>query len=67
MTEPAAQGAAPPDEDISVAFRLPKYVAKALKRAAVDRELTQRQIVLQGLRAVGLDVRDEDLRDRRRG
>lgn len=54
------------EKQLPVQVEIPESVERALKiRAATDRTTT-RNLILQGLRAIGFDVSDEELRDRRK-
>jgi hypothetical protein len=50
---------------IGFTLKTTEYVAKQINDVAISRGITQRALVLEGLRAIGLDIRDEDLTDRR--
>lgn len=45
---------------------VPVSIAKALNMRAVQEDVTVRTLILQGLKAIGFDVPEEDLRDRRK-
>lgn len=54
------------EKQLPVQVEIPESVERALKiRAATDRTTT-RNLILQGLRAIGFDVSDEEMRDRRK-
>ncbi len=52
--------------DITVTLRLPPYIYKALRVKAAAEDKTQRELILMGLKALGLDIKEEDITDRRR-
>ena len=52
--------------DITVTLRLPPHIYKALRVKAATEGKTQRELVLMGLKRLGLDIKDEDIIDRRR-
>ena len=45
---------------------VPVSIAKALNMRAAQEDVTVRTLILQGLKAIGFDVPEEDLRDRRK-
>ncbi len=54
------------EKQLPVQVEVPESVERALKiRAATDRTTT-RNLILQGLRAIGFEVSDEEMRDRRK-
>lgn len=55
------------EDDVTVTLRLPPYIHKQLKIKAVTEDKTQRELILEGLRLVGLEIEDEDIVDRRKG
>lgn len=54
------------EADVTVTLRLPPRIYKALRVKAAAEDKTQRELILMGLKAVGLDIKDEDITDRRR-
>ncbi len=64
---PTTQDAIPdPDDRIRmVSFETPFYVWRQVRQRALDQDDTLRAILMQALKASGIDVRDEDLTDRR--
>jgi hypothetical protein len=59
--------AAPAPRDCQVSFRLRHELAAEIRAAAARREISSRAFILAALRDAGLDVREDDLDDRRRG
>ncbi len=57
----------PEDRQVTVSFLVPERLHYGLKVRAAQERTTVRGMVLRGLRAIGLDVSDEDLSDRRPG
>lgn len=54
------------EKQLPVQVEIPESVERALKiRAATDRTTT-RNLILQGLQAIGFEVSDEEMRDRRK-
>ncbi|KNY13060.1 hypothetical protein AKG11_31230 [Shinella sp. SUS2] len=54
------------EKQLPVQVEVPESVERALKiRAATDRTTT-RNLILQGLRAIGFEVSEEEMRDRRK-
>ncbi len=53
----------PGDDQLSV--RLPAEVVRAVKVRAAEDRTTLRAIVLQGLKAIGFDVPEAEIKDRR--
>lgn len=45
---------------------VPVSIAKALNMRAAQEDVTVRTLILQGLKAIGFDVPEQDLRDRRK-
>lgn len=45
---------------------VPASVERAVKIRAAEEETTVRTLILKGLKAIGVDVSEEELRDRRR-
>jgi hypothetical protein len=52
---------APPQNDLKLSVMVPRYVGKALRQRAVDDDCTVRHLVLRGLQAIGIDVKEADL------
>jgi hypothetical protein len=50
-----------PDTDLKLSVMVPRYVGKALRLRAADEDCTVRHLVLQGLQAIGIPVKDADL------
>ncbi|MEN9567356.1 MAG: hypothetical protein RLZZ69_2552 [Cyanobacteriota bacterium] len=55
-----------PEKDVTITLRIPPRIAKDLKIKAVTADKTQREFILEGLRKMGIDVKDEDIADRRK-
>lgn len=65
-----AQPAVPPvleDRLVTVSFLVPESLHYGLKVRAAQERTTVRGMVLRGLKAIGLDVPDDELNDRRPG
>ncbi len=54
------------EKDVTITLRIPPYIAKDLKIKAATADKTQRQFILEGLKLMGIDVKDEDIADRRK-
>jgi hypothetical protein len=54
---------APPDALLQV--RIPPHIRKALDHMSIDTGESLRTLVLRGLKSLGLEVTDDELRDRR--
>jgi len=54
----------PPEETIQL--KVPRGVKRQLAVAAAERGETMRALVLQALKAFGLDIEDDDIHDRRK-
>lgn len=52
--------------DVTVTLRLPPHIYKALRVKAATEGKTQRELILMGLKELGLDIKDEEIADRRR-
>ncbi len=46
-----------------LSIRAPEYVIRQLKMRAAQNDETIKEIVLKGLRAIGITVHDEDMKD----
>ncbi len=55
-----------PEKDVTITLRIPPYIAKDLKIKAATADKTQREFILEGLKLMGIDVKDEDIADRRK-
>lgn len=64
--EPAAPEPAAPEPQRPVQAIVPVSIARALAVRAAVEDTTVRTLILQGLQAIGLDVPEAELRDRRR-
>ena len=66
----SAQATVPPvpeDRLVTVSFLVPESLHYGLKVCAAQERTTVRGMVLRGLKAIGLDVPDDELNDRRPG
>lgn len=71
---PATQASPSPDQpakdkpikDVTITLRIPPRIAKDLKIKAATADKTQREFILEGLKLMGVDVKDEDIADRRK-
>ncbi len=54
------------EKDVTITLRIPPRIAKDLKIKAATADKTQREFILEGLKLMGIDVRDEDVCDRRK-
>ena len=55
-----------PEKDVTITLRIPPRIAKDLKIKAATADKTQREFILEGLKLMGIDVKDEDIADRRK-
>lgn len=55
------------DRQVTVSFLVPERLHYGLKVRAAQERTTVRGMVLRGLKAIGLEVSEEDLSDRRPG
>jgi len=68
-TKPARTPAPQPrkaEPERAIQAYVPVSIAKALNMRAAQEDVTVRTLILQGLKAIGFDVPEEDLRDRRK-
>lgn len=61
-----AQDKSNEEKDVTITLRIPSRIAKDLKLKAVMADKTQRELILEGLKLVGVEIRDEDIADRRK-
>lgn len=61
----AAPGAAPTDKDVPLQVMIPTSVRRQVALLCAERGESMRTVVLRGLRAVGVDIADTELVDRR--
>ena len=54
------------EKDVTITLRIPPRIAKDLKIKAATADKTQREFILEGLKLMGVDVKDEDIADRRK-
>ena len=52
-----------PEKDVTITLRIPPRIAKDLRIKAATADKTQREFILEGLKKMGIDVRDEDIAD----
>ena len=55
-----------PEKDVTITLRIPPRIAKDLRIKAATADKTQREFILEGLKKMGIDVKDEDIADRRK-
>ncbi|WP_019503209.1 hypothetical protein [Pleurocapsa sp. PCC 7319] len=55
-----------PEKDVTITLRIPPRIAKDLRIKAATADKTQREFILEGLKLMGIDVKDEDIADRRK-
>lgn len=65
MSAQAIKPAADNERLIGITFKTNARIAKELARRALEGGVTQRCILHEGLKALGLDIREEDLVDKR--
>lgn len=53
-------------KDVTITLRIPPRIAKDLRIKAATADKTQREFILEGLKKMGIDVKDEDIADRRK-
>ncbi len=66
VPDPRAKAVAPAEEVIQFSLSLRKGLRKQLARLADDADMTMRALVLDALKAKGLDVQPDDLMDLRK-
>lgn len=54
------------EKDVTLTLRIPPRIAKDLRIKAATADKTQREFILEGLKKMGINVRDEDIADRRK-
>jgi hypothetical protein len=67
---PLPHPAAPPapaaqDREVPLQITIPRRVRRQLDRLAFEREETLRAVILRAVRSLGVEVSDDDLKDRR--
>jgi hypothetical protein len=67
---PLPRPAAPPapaaqDREVPLQITIPRRVRRQLDRLAFEREETLRAVILRAVRSLGVEVSDDDLKDRR--
>ncbi len=55
-----------PERDVTITLRIPPRIAKDLRIKAATADKTQREFILEGLKKMGIDIKDEDIADRRK-
>ncbi len=55
-----------PEKDVTITLRIPPRIAKDLRIKAATADKTQREFILEGLKLMGVDIKDEDIADRRK-
>ena len=66
LPRPAARPApAAQDREVPLQITIPRRVRRQLDRLAFEREETMRALILRAVRSLGIEVRDEELKDRR--
>ncbi len=69
-TEKPAKAPAPEpkkaEPERAIQAYVPVSIAKALNMRAAEEDVTVRTLILRGLKAIGFDVNEADLRDRRK-
>ena len=67
-TQPAKSKSAKekPEKDVTITLRIPPRIAKDLRIKAATADKTQREFILEGLRKMGIDVKEKDIADRRK-
>ena len=56
----------PKEPEVALTFKVPAYVARQLKIQAAMGGKTQREVLLEALQKLGIEVRAEDIVDRRK-
>lgn len=54
------------EKDVTITLRIPPRIAKDLRIKAATADKTQREFILEGLKKMGIDIKDEDIADRRK-
>jgi hypothetical protein len=66
LPRPAAPSApAAQDREVPLQITIPRRVRRQLDRLAFEREETLRAVILRAVRSLGVEVSDDDLKDRR--
>jgi hypothetical protein len=66
VPRPAAPAAAPlEDREVPLQVTIPKRVRRQLDRLVFEREETMRALILRAVRSLGIEVSDDELKDRR--
>jgi hypothetical protein len=63
LTAPPAPAAQ--DREVPLQITIPRRVRRQLDRLAFEREETLRAVILRAVRSLGVEVSDDDLKDRR--
>jgi hypothetical protein len=66
LPRPAVPAAAPAeDREVPLQVTIPKRVRRQLDRLVFEREETMRALILRAVRSLGIEVSDDELKDRR--
>ena len=66
LSRPAARPAPPTqDREVPLQITIPRRIRRQLDRLAFEREETLRAVILRAVRSLGVEVSDDDLKDRR--
>jgi hypothetical protein len=67
MARKPPESPAPPEPtpDLLLQVRIPAHIRKALDHRSIDSGESLRTLVLRGIKSLGIEVTDEELRDRR--
>ncbi len=66
LPRPAAPVTAPTeDREVPLQVTIPKHVRRQLDRLVFEREETMRALILRAVRSLGIEVSDDELKDRR--
>ena len=64
---PARLAVAADEREVPLQVTIPKRVRKQLDYLSFEKEETMRALILRAVRSLGIEVRDEELKDRRGG
>jgi hypothetical protein len=62
---PARPAVAAEEREVPLQVTIPKRVRKQLDYLSFEKEETMRALILRAVRSLGIEVRDEELKDRR--
>jgi hypothetical protein len=54
------------EKEVTLTLRIPASIAKDLRIKAATADKTQREIILEGLKLMGISISDEEISDRRK-